>query len=239
MIGGLFKAVAQLSDPRFQRIFVKMLLASVIVLVLLVGAVWVLLGLTNLVDVPPADQATGTLQWLWYVFLGLFDSLFAYVAGAGALILAILLFPAVAIAILGIWLDEAAEAVEDRYYPNLPPPRQQRIGEMIAVMLRFGLIALVLNILVLPLYLSVVLTPFVYYGLNGYLVGREFYEVAALRHLDPRAAGALRRENRARIFIGGVILTFLLSIPIVGLFVPVVAVAYMVHLFHGMRMRRA
>ena len=52
-------------------------------------------------------------------------------------------------------------------------------------------------------------------------------------------ARALRRQRKGRIFIGGVVLTVLLSIPIVNWMMPVVAVAFMAHEFEGLGGREA
>ena len=103
------------------------------------------------------------------------------------------LFPAVMVLIMSIFLEEIAEAVEGRYYPGLPPARPQPFGEMLWGSLSFALLTLVANLAVLPLYLVFLfippLIPFVFYLLNGYLLGRESFELVAVRRLDLRSAG--------------------------------------------------
>lgn len=217
MIGALARAVGQLSDPRLQRVIGKTLIGAIIIFVLTVAAAWLLLANTTL------------FSWGW-----LEDAL-DLLGGAAALVLGFVLFPAVVAIVLSLFLDEAVDAVEDRHYPGLPPARPQPLTEILWTALAFAAVAVVLNLLVLPLYFIPGVNLFVFYGLNGYLLGREYYEMVAFRRLDPRAARSLRRERRLRVFAGGVIVTILLSIPIVGLFMPVVAVAFMVHVFHGMR----
>ena len=97
---------------------------------------------------------------------------------------------------------------------------------------------LALNLLALPFYLLTFwFPPFalaIFYCLNGYLLSREYYELVALRRLDTAAAVALRKANKQRLFLAGVIITFLFTIPIVNLFAPVIGVAAMAHVFRSL-----
>ena len=97
--------------------------------------------------------------------------------------------------VIGFFIDSIAGAVEALDYPGRGPPRRASIGETIIITLRLMGLTLVLNLLALPVY---VLVPginfFVFLGLNGYLLGREYFEVVALRRLDRTATRALRRR---------------------------------------------
>ena len=73
-----------------------------------------------------------------------------------------------------------------------------------------------------------------YYILNGYLVSREYFELVALRRMEPPAASHMRKINKGRLLFAGIIITFLLTIPIVNLLTPVIATAFMVHVFHSL-----
>ena len=76
---------------------------------------------------------------------------------------------------------------------------------------------------------------FVFLGLNGYLFGRTYFEVVALRRLDRGTAKAVRRHFAGRVFIGGLMITGLFSLPLVNLIAPVIATAFMVHVFESLR----
>jgi uncharacterized protein involved in cysteine biosynthesis len=76
---------------------------------------------------------------------------------------------------------------------------------------------------------------FVFYGLNGYLLGREYFETIALRRLSAGEAKELWRKEKRRIFAAGVLITVMLTIPFLNLVAPVVATAFMLHLFQAMR----
>ncbi|MBO0739777.1 MAG: EI24 domain-containing protein, partial [Alphaproteobacteria bacterium] len=111
--------------------------------------------------------------------------------GLAVMALSWLLFPAVVTLIMGFYLEQVAAAVEAFDYPGLGPPRYQPLREVVAVTLRLSLLALLLNLLALPVYLLVPgINLFLFLALNGYLFGRGYFEVVALRRLDAGEARA-------------------------------------------------
>src|SRR6185437_5872229 len=101
------------------------------------------------------------------------------------LFIAWLIFPSMAILILGFFLDGVIASVERRHYPELPAPRAIGVTASLASAVRLALLALLLNILALPLYLFFPLVNIVlFFALNGYLVGREYFEAVAIRRLE-------------------------------------------------------
>ena len=158
------------------------------------------------------------------------------IAGSlAALVLAWALFPAMTMLILGFFLDRVVAAVERRHYPELPPARHIGIGEAVVSALRILALALVVNLVLLPVYFLPPINLFIYYGLNGYVVGCEYFELVALRRLDGAAARAMWRWHRGRLILAGVVIVFLLSLPLFNLVAPVVAAAFMLHVFEGLR----
>jgi CysZ protein len=158
------------------------------------------------------------------------------IAGSlAALVLAWALFPAMTMLILGFFLDRVVAAVERRHYPELPPARRIGIGEALASALRILALAVIVNLVLLPVYFLPPINLFIYYGLNGYVVGREYFELVALRRLDGAAARAMWRWHRGRLVLAGVVIVFLLSLPLFNLVAPVVAAAFMLHVFEGVR----
>jgi len=163
------------------------------------------------------------------------DWLVEALGGLAVLALSWLLFPTVVTLMTGFFLDRVAAAVEALDYPNRDPPRRRPIVETITAPLRLGALTIALNLLALPLYLFVPGINFVLFlSLNGYLLGREYFEVVALRRLDAGAAGAMRNRFGGRVFIGGVAIAGLFAMPLVNLVAPVVATAFMVHLFEAL-----
>lgn len=217
MIQSLFRGFQQLFDPPTRRVVILSALMALGVLVLLAVVVWFLLAQLEL------------LPWQWAQ--GVLDVL----TGFGLAFLVWLLFPAALSASVSLFLDSIAGQVERVYYPGLPPPRRQAIHESLWNGLRLALIAIGLNILALPIYFIPVLNFFVFYILNGYLLGREYFEAVALRRLSAGEVGELWRRERGRLIVAGVVITLMLTIPFLNLVAPVVATAFMLHLFESMR----
>jgi len=217
MIAAFFRAFSDLFEPPQRRALVLSLLTAIVLLAALWGATTVLLQLVSM---------TG-LDWL--------DRLFGALSSVGALFLAWLLFPAMSAAATGFWLNGIAAAVERRHYPDLPLPRRQSVGEVLRISLRLAALALIVNLIALPFYFWPTINLVVYYGLNGYLIGREYFALVALRRLDVTEADALWRHYRLRLFVAGVLIVLLLSLPIVNLAAPVWATAFMLHLFQSLR----
>jgi uncharacterized protein involved in cysteine biosynthesis len=87
--------------------------------------------------------------------------------------------------------------------------------------------------LIPPLY------PIISWGLGGYLIGREYYEMVAMRRLDRAAAHHLLAQHRAKFTLAGILIAVVLTIPVLNLIAPVIAVAFMVHLAESVLNQRA
>jgi uncharacterized protein involved in cysteine biosynthesis len=145
---------------------------------------------------------------------------------------AFLMFP-VAAMFVNLFLDRIAAAVEARHYPSLPPGRAMGIGEALLGGLKFTLIVLGVNLVALIFYLSSgPFAPLVFWLVNGYLFGREYFEMVALRRLDARETGRLRGRYSWRIWMAGSLMAVPLSVPVVNLIVPLLGVATYTHMFH-------
>ena len=147
------------------------------------------------------------------------------------LIALFVLFPSIATFFVCFFLDSIAEAVENRYYPADSPGRDAPLMQALGQSLRLVVVVVVLNILCLPLYLVPGLNLFVFYALNGYLLSREYFELVSIRHMKPSEASVLRRRAGLTVFVTGVVIAFLLTVPVVNLVAPVFATAMMVHVF--------
>jgi uncharacterized protein involved in cysteine biosynthesis len=211
MLAAFFRAAAQLGDPAFRRPLVLGLLGAGAVLAGLWTGMGVLLSRTRLFDNPWLDMPLDAL------------------GGLTTLVLTVLLYPAVVAAIMSLFLDGAIAAVETRHYKGSPKPRPAGVAEQLGRALRLIVLALVLNLLALPIYLIPGINLVVFYMLNGYLLGREYFEMVAQRRLDPVALRQLRRNRRAGIFLSGAVVAFISTIPLVNLVAPLVAAAAMTH----------
>lgn len=234
VINSFTKAAAQLTDPRLRRVLLIGIAGSFAILAILWVFLWWAMNAV-------AWTETWGIGWM----IGWFSSVTSWLGNllffTLILIATFLLFPAVITIIVGFFLEEVVSAVEARHYPNEPAPRPQPLSEVLAITTKFTLIVVGLNLLFLPIYILLFFVPpfnlILYYLLNGYLVSREYYELVALRRLDPRHARRLRRAHRGRIMLAGVILVFFMSIPIVNFVTPVLATAFMVHIYQGLPRR--
>ncbi len=173
-------------------------------------------------------------EWARFAWRPL-DWLLQPLGGLAVLALAWLLFPAVVTFVMGFFLDRVAAAVEARDYPGKGPPRRRPLGETLAALLRLGVLTVALNLLALPLYFFIPgMNLVLFLALNGYLLGREYFEVVALRRLDAKAAKATRNRFGGPVFVGGVVIAGTFALPVVNLIAPVVATAFMVHLFEAL-----
>lgn len=163
------------------------------------------------------------------------DRAIAVLGSAAALVLAWLLFPGMTALWLGFFAPRLLRNIERRRYPGLGPPRAPGIAAGLKSGLRLLLLAIVVNLIALPLYVVPAINLLVYCGANGYLVGREYFELVALRRLDEATALAMWRRYRGRLVLAGAIIAFLLSVPLVNLIAPVTAAAFMLHLVQGLR----
>ncbi len=218
MINDFSKAASQLNDPLFRRILLRGIGAGIVVFVALIIGAFALLSLFQATNIAWLNTAIS--------FLGVFAA--GYVA--------LLLFPAVIGLIVGFFLDNAAAAVEMKHYPALPPARAVSWSDSLGSGARLAGATLLVNLIALPFYLALLFAPplgfMLFYALNGYLLGREYFELAASRRIDPVSARNLRKRHRILVYVAGVVIAFLFSIPFVNLIAPLLGAAWMVHLFH-------
>lgn len=223
MIDDVLRAIAQLGDPRFRRV---LLLGVGLSLALLIGFSAVLVwGASALVGPSVTLPWLGEVTWL--------DNVAGWAALPFTLIASVFLMVPVASAFTGLFLDRIVDAVENRHYPGLPPARRQ--GWVETLRESAGFLGLVVGVNLLALVAYVFLAPFalfIFWGVNGFLLGREYAQMVAARRMSRPEAAAFRTRNRASIWAMGVVMALPLSVPILNLLVPVVGTAAFAHLFH-------
>ncbi len=205
------------------------------------AALWKSLGLTAVVLVVLWFTVETVFEWLAVPFLSnLFPDAPHWVDQAGAvagwgagLFLAIgLLFligPISAI-IASLFLDDVAEVVERDSYPQAPVGRPVAFWRGIVLSVRFFGIVIVGNIIALFLLLVPGVNVVAFFLVNGYLVGREYFEFAAMRYRGEDDARDVRARHSTTVFLAGLVVALFMAIPIVNLLTPLFAAALMVHL---------
>lgn len=223
LVADVARALGQMGDRRFLWVMMK----AVALTVLLLAALSWLAGWgasflpTDLGEWPLVGQVTLPGSGLQGLAIG------------AVLLASIFLMIPVAAIVISFFLEDVAEAVEARHYPLLPPATPPGFLANLSNALRFAAIVVVANVLALVLYLfSGPLAPLVFYAVNGYLLGREYFELVAARHMPLREAVALRRRHWLRAWAAGTLMAVPLTIPIMNILVPVLGVATVTHQFH-------
>lgn len=143
-----------------------------------------------------------------------------------------LMFPVAAL-FVGLFLDRIVDAVERRHYPRLANRDGQPLGAALADGLRFLCLFLLFNGIALILYLMMPpMAPIIFWLVNGLLLGLEYFQTVAVRRLDRQGAKRLRRRNFPEIWLAGTLVAVPLSIPLLNLLIPILAVASFTHMFH-------
>jgi uncharacterized protein involved in cysteine biosynthesis len=217
MISAFIKGMHQLTDPATRGVVWLALAATTGVFVGLWIAVWFLVTRTAFFEA-------------WWI-----EAAVDLLGGLTVAILTWLLFPAVVSGVIAIALDRVVTGVEQKHYPDLPPAEGVTFAEEMTAALIFLAIKVVVNLLLLPFLLLGPVFPFVFLAANGYLLGREYFEMVALRRLPRSEARTLRKSRSWSVSAAGAALAALMAIPVVNLVAPVVGVAAMVHLFEKWR----
>ena len=138
----------------------------------------------------------------------------------------------VASAITSMFLDDVADAVEAVHYPDIPQSPRTPFGEALRDTVNFLGVIVGVNVLALVLY--VIFAPvalFIFWAVNGFLLGREYYTLAAMRRVGRKRAKELRRKNFLTIWVAGILMAMPLSIPLLNLLIPILGAATFTHLF--------
>jgi len=224
IFASFLKALAQLPDPRFRSVLWR---GIGLTIALLIGLYAVLLWLIEWLTAEPITlPGVGEITWL--------GDLLGWGSLGLVILLSVFLMIPVASAITSLFLDEVAQAVEDKHFPSLPAVPQVTFWDGLRDSVNFLGVLIGANILAFVLY---ALLPFaailIFYGLNGYLLGREYFQLAAMRRVGRVRAKELHRQHGAKIWIAGCLMAVPLSVPLVNLVIPVLGAATFTHLYHA------
>lgn len=168
----------------------------------------------------------------WAGWLALVIAFLSAVGLAAAL--AMLIAPVSAI-VAGLFLDDAAEVIERNDYPDDAPGTALPLRQSLLSSLRFFLVVVAANLVSLLFLLVPGVNLIIFFGVNGYLLGREYFEFAAGRHLGIEGARAYRRANQGTVTLAGLIVALFLFVPFLNLLTPLFAAVMMIHLFKAVR----
>jgi CysZ protein len=211
----LIKAFRNLLLPGIMRVFLMCLLVYM--------AAWGLLAWILSVIINHYLGMTG-VEGFWTHLMASF----------GGMIAAHLFFPLLYPILISFFDNTVADVIEHQDYPHLPPA----IGPFWPTVLNdisFSMKAVGLNILCIPLYFIPLVNVAVYYVLNGYLLGTQFFRIVAGRRATPAEAAVMIKKAYYAILTIGIAISFFSTIPVLNLVAPLVGIAAMLHLFHILR----
>jgi CysZ protein len=167
---------------------------------------------------PHAHDPAQVLAWL-----------LSFAAGFGIVAGSIFLMPAVTAVVGSFYADRIGEAVEHEHYPADPAGKAMPMPLALWEGLKTALLAVLIYLCAVPLVLFAGFGAVIFFIATAYILGREYFELAAMRFRTPPEAKLLRKQNATTIFLGGLLIAAFVSIPIVNLATPLFAMALMVH----------
>jgi len=228
MFGAAAKALAQMFTPPFRVVLLKSIGLAILVLIVFGIGLHRLLGWLAgigegyLEGVTGPGMATPLHALLWVL---------AILAGFGLVAGAVFLMPAVTSFVASFFSDEIAAEVEHMHYPADPPGVPISLTRATIEGVKTGLLALLVYLIAMPFVLFAGIGFLIFFVANAYLLGREYFLLAAMRFHAVDEAKALRRLHHATIFTAGLFIAVFVSIPILNLATPLFGTAFMVHMY--------
>jgi len=233
MLDAAVKAISQMFSPEFRRVLLKSIgLALLLVILISIGLYQVFAWLAASGTAWAEGQVDAPAVWNVLVWV------LSIMAGLGIITGAVFLMPAVTAFVGSFFVDEIAELVERVHYPADPPGRAVPFFRALLEGLKTALLSLAVYFVALPFVLFAGLGLFILFLANAYLLGREYFELVAMRFRSPSEAKALRRTHRGQVFLSGMFIALFVSIPLLNLATPLFATAFMVHMHKRLSGRR-
>jgi uncharacterized protein involved in cysteine biosynthesis len=227
MLEAAGKALAQMFTPPFRAVLLKSAgLAIAVLIVLGIALDRLLIWLTG----AGGQWLEGTLGSIAHWPVVAFGWLLAFAIGFGLLAGAIFLMPAVTSLVASLFADEIAEQVERVHYPADPPGAALPLTRATLEGVKIALLSLLVYLVCLPFLLFAGLGALIFFLATAYLLGREYFELAAMRFHPIAEAKVLRRTHRGTVFAAGCFIAAFVSIPILNLATPLFGTAFMVHI---------
>lgn len=229
ILADFLKALGQITDRPFRRVLLIGVLLSVALLVAIYAGFLALIQMVTpeTINIPFVGPVGGL------------DTLLSWGSAVLMIGLSVFLMMPVASAFTGLFLEDVAQAVEDKHYPSLPPVPRIPLMDGIIDSANFFALLIAVNALALILYaFAGPFVPVVFWLVNGFLLGREYFTLVAMRRLGRAGAKALRARHAGQIWLAGTLMAAPLSVPLVNLLIPVLGVATFTHLFHRLNAQR-
>jgi len=227
MLDAAAKALSQMLSPPMRSILWRSIgLALVLITVLAIGLQRVLSWFATYGE----RWAEAMLGPSFHTPLDILAWILSIAAGLGVVFGGIMLMPAITSLVASIFVDDVAEHVERAYYPAERPGQALPVALAITEGVKTALLTILVYLLALPFVFVAGAGFLAFFIATAWLLGREYFELAAMRYRSPAEAKAMRREFGGTIFSAGLIIAAFVSIPVVNLATPIFGMALMVHM---------
>jgi CysZ protein len=227
MLDAAVKALSQILSPPMRSILWRSIgLALVLIVVLAIG----LQRLLSWFAVSGEVWAEAMLGPGFHTPLNILAWIVSIAAGFGIVFGAVFLMPAITSLVASVFVDEIADHVEREHYPAERPGTALSFGLAMTEGLKTALLTILVYLIALPFVFLAGAGFIAFFVATAWLLGREYFELAAMRFRPPTEAKAMRKQNAATIFAAGLVIAAFVSIPIVNLATPLFGMAFMVHL---------
>ena len=227
MIDAAVKALSQILSPPMRSILWRSIgLALVLVTVLAIG----LQRLLSWFASHGEGWAEAMLGPTFHTPLNLLAWVVSIAAGLGVVLGGIFLMPAITSLVASFFVDEVADHVEREHYPAERPGVALPLGLAFSEGIRTSLLTILVYLIALPFVLIAGAGFLAFFIATAWLLGKQYFELAAMRFRSPADARLMRKDNAATIFTAGLLIAAFVSIPIVNLATPLFGMAFMVHM---------
>jgi CysZ protein len=227
MFDAAVKALSQMFSPPFRAVLWKSIGAAIVILIVMGIALQRLLAWMVGAGGAWFEASVGVT---YHGATDLVQLALSIMAGLGVVVGMAFLMPAVTALVASLFADEIADTVERTYYPGDPPGRPLPIGRALLEGLKTAGLSILVYLCALPFLLVAGLGIFIFFFATAFLLGREYFELAAMRFHPVAEAKALRKRHQSTVFMAGMLIAGFVSIPIVNLATPLFATALMVHM---------
>jgi uncharacterized protein involved in cysteine biosynthesis len=227
MLDAAVKALSQILSPPMRSILWRSIgLALVLITVLAIG----LQRLLSWFATYGVGWAEATLGPSYHTPVNVLAWVVSIAAGLGVVLGGIFLMPAITSLIAGFFVDDVGDLVEREYYPAEQPGMALPLSVAMIEGIKIALLTILVYLVALPFVLVAGAGFLVFFIATAWLLGKQYFELAAMRFRPPAEAKLMRRDNAATIFTAGAMIAAFVSIPIVNLATPLFGMALMVHM---------
>jgi uncharacterized protein involved in cysteine biosynthesis len=227
MLDAAVKALSQMISPPMRSILWRSIgVALVLITVLAIGLQRLLSWFATYGEV----WLEGLLGPGWHSALEVLAWIVSIAAGLGVVFGGIFLMPAITSLVASLFVDEVADHVEREHYPAERPGEALPFAVAMKEGVKTALLTILVYLIVLPFVFLAGAGFLIFFVATAWLLGREYFELAAMRFRSPEEAKAMRRDNATTIFTAGLFIAAFVSIPVINLATPIFGMAFMVHM---------